>query len=427
MMRAPAGEEMDEPMDERRLERLHAEAEGYLSALQPLLALPAETVPQLTAAEARKALSWAAGRLGSELVEIKGAAPTFLILPPGDAAPDVTLLATWHAESMPVTPAALEGAERPALAATLAAAGAVAGAGAEPGAARAGAAARAAVGARKPPRIAVVVPPAATHGSLVLLETLGAHRERLRAPVAFWPRLTGPAPARRRVFLGARGRAVIGLWGEGGNPYALRDEIVLALGNEAYGPRPLDFELLRKLALNVEALDFLEESFEDPDALAGEAIPATRLRVALFEPRGRVLTPPVRHPDRPRAWLVFETAENMDAAEILARIEAGSAGSRTELAEAFPWDRLSIHHPSIQALIRLAKARSEGAEIWPMAPWATPSGAFSRALGVPLAEWGVPLPAGSTLRQPSPEAYRPVIAEIAELILRGAGLAQSEA
>ncbi len=412
MMRAPAGDEMGDPMNERGQERLDAEAEGYLSALQPLLALPAETVPQVTAVEARKALTWAAGRLGAELVEIKGAAPTFLLLPPGDSAPDVTLLATWHAESMPVTPAALEGAERLALAASLAAAGAPAGAPAKKA---------------KPPRVAVVVPPAATHGSLVLLETLAAHRERLRAPVAFWPRITGPAPARRRVFLGARGRVVIGLWGEGGNPYALRDDIVLALGNEAYGPRPLDFELLRKLALSAEALEFLEESFEDPDALAGEAVPATRLRVALFEPRGRVLTPPVRHPDRPRAWLVFETAENMDAADILARVEAGSGGSRAEVAEAFPWDRLSIHHPSIQALIRLAKARSEGAEIWPMAPWATPSGAFSRALGIPLAEWGVPLPAGSAVRQPSPEAYRRLVVEIAELVLRAAGLVEPEA
>ncbi len=423
MMRAPAGDEMGDAMNQRRLERLDAEAEGYLSALQPLLTLPAETVPQVTAVEARKALTWAAGRLGTELVEIKGAAPTFLLLPPGDSAPDVTLLATWHAESMPVTPAALEGAERLALAASLAAAGAVAGAGAA-GASTGAAAAPTAMGNR--PRVAVVVPPAATHGSLVLLETLATHRERLRAPVAFWPRVTGPAPARRRVFLGARGRVVIGLWGEGGNPYALRDGIVLALGNEAYGPRPLDFELLRKLALNAEALEFLEESSEDPDALACEVVPATRLRVALFEPRGRVLTPPVRHPDRPRAWLVFETAENMDAADILARVEAGTGGSRAELAEGFPWDRLSIHHPSIQALVRMAKSRSEGAEIWPMAPWATPSGAFSRTLGIPLAEWGVPLPAGSAVRQPSPEAYRRLVAEIAELVLRGAGLSESE-
>ncbi len=421
MMRAPGWAERGDPMNERGMERLDAEVEGYLSALQPLLALPAETVPQVTALEARKALSWAARQLGSELIEIKGTAPTFLILPPGGAAPDVTLLATWHAESMPVTPAALEGAERLALAASLAASGAIGG----PTGPAAGASGGGAGGARRP-RVSIVVSPAATHGSLVLLETLGAHRERLRAPVAFWARVTGPPPARRRVFLGARGRVVIGLWGDGGNPYALRDEIVLSLGNEAYGPRPLDFELLRKLALSAEALDFLEECFEDPDALPGEAVPATRLRVALFEPRGRVLSPPVRHPDRPRAWLVFETAENMDAAHILARVEAGAGGSRAELAEAFPWDRLSIHHPSIQALIRLAKARSEGPEIWPMAPWTTPSGAFSRALGLPLAEWGIPLPPGSAVRRPAPEAFRRIVQEIAELILQGAGPAESE-
>jgi hypothetical protein len=350
-------------------------------------------------------MAWAAERLDLELVEIEGIAPTFLLLPAPPTPPAVTLLAAWHAESSPVPPAAVEGAERLALAATLAALGAVASAIPGPG-------------VRLP--VALVVVPATTHGSLVLREALSAHRDRLRAPAAFWPRIIEPAPARRRIFLGARGRVVLGLWGGDANPYRIRDEVVAALRDEAYGPRPLDFELIRKLAQSGYALDFLEESLDDPAAVEGEG--ETRFRNALFGPRAQVLAPPVRHPDRPQAWLVFETAENMDAAGIRERVESLASGARVELAEALPWDRLNIHHPSIQTLVPLAKSRSAGPEIWPMAPWTTPSGVFTRALGVALAEWGVPFPQGAAFRSPTPEALESIQAEIAELVLRAAGL-----
>jgi len=45
------------------------EASSYVKALQPLLSLPRETLPQLTVAETRKALEWAAGALSLELIE----------------------------------------------------------------------------------------------------------------------------------------------------------------------------------------------------------------------------------------------------------------------------------------------------------------------------------------------------------------------
>ncbi len=388
-------------MNDIALHQLKLDPQGYLSVLQPLLALPRETVPQLTATETRKTMAWAAGRLHSELIEIKGTAPTFLLLPPDGVPPTLTLFASWHAESAPVTPAALEGAERLALAATLAALAAITGtAGAVP--------------------VSVVAAPAASHGSLVLLETLTGHRERLRASAAFWPRVIGSPPARRRVFLGARGRVVLGFWGEGANPYSIRDEIVRTLSDEAYGPRPLDFELLRKLADSTEALDLLEEAVSEPAPVPGDG--ETRLRNALFAPRGQVLAPPVSHPDRPRAWLVFETAENMDAAEIRTRVESLAGGARVDLAEAFSWDRLNIHHPSVRSLVPLAKSRSAGPEIWPMAPWTTPSGVFTRALGVPLAEWGVPIPRSGMIRIPTPEIFESIQSEVAELVLRAAAL-----
>lgn len=56
-----------------------------------------------------------------------------------------------------------------------------------------------------------------------------------------------------------------------------------------------------------------------------------------------------------------------------------------------------------------------------MAPWTTPSGVFTRALGVPLAEWGVPLPQVEAIRNPGPEIFEPVQLEIAELLLRATG------
>jgi hypothetical protein len=314
----------------------------------------------------------------------------------------------------------MEGAERLALAAMLAAMGAIAGAdgGAGGGGSAGGGGGSAAAGLDVP--FALVVAPASTHGSLVLSEHLARHRTRLAAPVAFWPRIGASAPARRRIFLGARGRVVLGLWGEAGSAQRIRDAVVLALSDEAYGPRPLDFELLRKVALSSDAMDFLERSIGDARAVAGEG--EIRLRNALFEPRGDVVTPPVPHPDRPGAWLIFSTAENMDAADIRARVEALAPGARVEVAEAYPWDRIGIHHPSVQAAIRESRVRSAGPEIWPMTPWATPSGVFTRALGTPLLEWTVPLPEGGMIRFPSPETFGSIQREIAALLLRGAGL-----
>ncbi|HXF58979.1 MAG TPA: hypothetical protein VN539_04080, partial [Candidatus Saccharimonadales bacterium] len=92
----------------------------YLQKLQSLLSMPRETLPQLTAQEARTALGWAAGALNLELIETTGLAPTFLLLPEGGAPPEILFFATWHAEALPVAPAAVEAAERLALAATLA-------------------------------------------------------------------------------------------------------------------------------------------------------------------------------------------------------------------------------------------------------------------------------------------------------------------
>jgi hypothetical protein len=56
-----------------------------------------------------------------------------------------------------------------------------------------------------------------------------------------------------------------------------------------------------------------------------------------------------------------------------------------------------------------------------MAPWVTPSGLFSKALGTPLAEWSVPLPDGTPIRFPSAEALETLERELAELFLRGLG------
>jgi hypothetical protein len=370
------------------------ETGSYLQKLQPLLSMPRETVPQLTVVETRDSLRWAAESLELELIEIKGVAPTFLLLPPAGRDPGVLLFGTWHAEALPVDPAAVEGAERLALSAALA------GLGRSPEASA-----------------AVVVAPGATQGSIVLAQTLREHRARLRAPVAFWPRITPRAPRRRRVFLGARGRVVLGVWEAGVNPYRIRDRIVEELKAEAYGPRPLDFELLHKLGQSRDALDFLEETLEDPGAKSGEG--EARLARALFEPRGQVVKPQVSHPDRPQAWLILDVSENADPDELLDRARRYAEGSRIEMAEGFPWDRISIHHPSIQAEIKLTKTVSEGPEIWPAAPWLTPSGVFSRALGVPLAEWGVPVHPGVAVRFPKPEDFEALAGEV-EGLIRGA-------
>lgn len=382
-----------------RLDQVKVNAEAHLSQFQGLMSLARETLPQLSAEAARKTMAAAAGPLGLELVENKSVAPIFALLPPEGVAPQVTLFSTWHAETVPVMPAAVEGSERLALAATIAGlTGVVAAGGLEPGS------------------VAVVVAPGAAHGSLVLDPFLRERRARIAAPVGYWIRVIPKAPKRRRIFLGGRGRVVIGIWGGDTSPHLIRDEIVTALTDEAYGPRPLDFELLRKLAENRDVLEFLEETVEDPEAASGTG--EGRLKFALFEPHGQVIRPGASHPDRPAAWLTLETAEGMEGPEILARIRAAAPASRVEMAESMPWDRIGIHHPAIQALIPLTKSRSAGPEIWPSSPWATPSGTFTRALGTPLAEWGVPIPPGNAVRFPKPEAFEVMAREVAELLLR---------
>jgi len=321
----------------------------------------------------------------------------------------VTLFAAWHAETLPVMPAAVEGAERLALVATSAALAAATGA-----------------GALAAGEAALIVAPGAAHGSRVLDPFLREHRARTAAPTGYWVRVTSAAPKRRRLFLGARGRVVIGLWGGEASPYMIRDEVVAALEDAAYGPRPLDFELLRKLAESRGVIDFLEETVEDPEAAStGDA--ETRLRSALFLPHATVIRPGTSHPDRPSAWLTFDTAEGMEGPDILARVRAAAPGSRVEMAESLPWDRIGIHHSAIQTLIPLSKSRSAGPEIWPSSPWATPSGVFTRALGTPLAEWGVPLPTGNAVRFPKPEAFEAMVREVAELLLRAVGALEESA
>jgi hypothetical protein len=366
------------------------EESALLTQLQPLLSMPRETLPQLTADQARRSLAGAAEALGVEFIEITGVAPTFLLLPK-ESTPDILLFGTWHAESMPVEPAAVVGAERLALAVALAGAG------------------------RAESTVGAVVAPGATQGSLVLAQVLREHRDRLRAPIALWPRIGPRAPRRRRIFLGARGRVVLGLWGGDANPYRLRDRLVEALRQETYGPRPLDFELIHKLAGIPEALDFLEEAGDgqpaDP-AIQAEA----RLTQALFDPRGQVMTPQVKHPDRPQAWLIFDVAENADPDQLLSLAREHGEGTRVEMAEGFPWDRLGIHHPAIQAQIKLSKEVSEGPEIWPSAPWMSPSGVFTRALGTPLAEWSIPIHPGIAVRFPSAADFQALAGEAERLI-----------
>ncbi len=382
-----------------RLDQIALNPEAHLAQFQGLMSLARETLPQLSAEAARKVLAAAAAPLGLELIENKGVAPIFALLPPEGVAPKVTLFSTWHAETVPVMPAAVEGSERLALAATIA-----------------GLTSVVAAGGLEPGSVAVVVAPGAAHGSLVLDPFLRERRARIASPLGFWIRVIPKAPKRRRIFLGGRGRVVIGIWGGDTSPHLIRDEIVETLSDEAYGPRPLDFELLRKLAENPAVLEFLEETVEDPEAASGSG--EGRLKFAMFEPHGQVIRPGASHPDRPAAWLTLETAEAMEGPEILARIRAAAPASRVEMAESMPWDRIGIHHPAIQTLIPLSKTRSAGPEIWPSSPWATPSGIFTRALGTPLAEWGVPIPAGNAVRFPKPESFEAMAREVAELLLR---------
>jgi hypothetical protein len=386
-----------------RIDRLTFDAAGYLAKFQELMSLARETLPQLSAEAARNSLAAAASALGLELIENKGAAPIFALLPPAGRTPRLAFFATWHAETVPVVPAAIEGGERLALATTMGALLALADA-----------------GVLEPGSVAVVVAPGAAHGSLVLDPFLRQHRDRLAAPAGFWIRSLPSAPRRRRIFLGGRGRVIVGLWGGDASPYLVRDQVVEALADAAYGPRPLDFDLIRKLAQSREVLEFLEEVIEDPEAAQsgdGEA----RLRSALFEPHAQVIRPGASHPDRPAAWILFDTAEAMEGPEILERVRAAAPGSRVEMAESIPWDRIGIHHAAIQTLVPLSKSRSAGPDIWPMAPWATPSGLLTRALGTPLAEWGIPLPSGNAVRFPKPEAYEIMTREACELVLRAVG------
>jgi hypothetical protein len=386
-----------------RIDRLSVDAAAYLANFQELLSLARETLPQLSAEAARKSLTAASKSLGLEFIENKGAAPIFALLPPVGREPRLTLFATWHAETVPVVPAAVEGGERLALATIAGALSAVV-----------------AAGALEPGSVALVVAPGAAHGSLVLDPFLREHRERLAAPAAFWIRVLPSAPRRRRIFLGGRGRVIVGFWGGDASPYLVRDQVVAAMADAAYGPRPLDFDLLRKLAKSRDVIDFLEEVIEDPQA-AQSGDGETRLRSALFEPHAQIIKPGASHPDRPSAWIIFDTAEGMEGPEILERVRAAAPGSRVEMAESMPWDRIGIHHAAIQTLVPLSKTRSAGPDIWPMAPWATPSGTFTRALGTPLAEWGIPLPSGNAIRFPKLEAYEAMTREACELLLRAIG------
>jgi hypothetical protein len=392
--------------------RLSFDATAQLKRLQSFLTLPRETIPRLTSREAASLLRDAGSRLGLQFVENKEIAPTFLLLPAGAAAPIVTLFGTWHGEPSPTPAAAIDGAERLALGAALAAVEAAAAAGV--------------LGPLGEPRVALVVAPSAGAGSQGLDQLLLGHQERVRADAAYWVRISPqPAPRRRRIFLGARGRLVIALRGGDANPYRIRDQVVAELTESAYGPRPLDFELIRKLAQDPGAVALLREHSPDApgaarDGAGDDSGPAAeeRIRRALFLPRGDVVIPAVTHPERPRAWLTFEIAEAMEPEPIAQRLESLSGGGRAELVERFPWDRANIHHPAAHALIELAKTRSEGPEIWPSAPWTGPSGLFTRALGSGLFEWGIPLPVGAAFRLPKPAEFESIALEIAELLLR---------
>jgi len=381
-------------VDTSRAGQPSIDATAQLARLQGFLTLPRETIPRLTVRDAGVLLRSTASRLGLEFIETSGVTPTFLLLPRGESAPIATLFGTWHSDPAPHLKAAVDGAERLALGATLAAVEAVAAAGA--------------LGPPDAPRVALLASPAAGAGSQGLDQLLREHRSRLQANCAFWIRIIPEAPRRRRIFLGSRGRLVVALRGGEANPYGVRDLIVAELKDSAYGPRPLDMELIRKLAPNQE----------DPDE--------GRLKSALFDPRGDVVIPAVQNPDRPRAWLTIEIAEAMEPEAVLSRIESLSAGGHADLVERFPWDRANIHHPAVRSQIELAKMKSEGPEIWPSSPWPSPSGLFTRALGSGLFEWGVPLPPGAVFRLPKPQEFHSIASEIAELLMIASSCQEEE-
>jgi len=62
------------------LDQLRIDAPAHLESFRELLSLPRETVPQMTAAAARKTLAAAAADLGLEVIEKEGVTPTFLLL-----------------------------------------------------------------------------------------------------------------------------------------------------------------------------------------------------------------------------------------------------------------------------------------------------------------------------------------------------------
>ena len=388
-------------MDQRRLEQMDLDAKAQLTRLQSLLTLPRETIPRLTPQVVRSVLRGAGDRLGLEFIEIEGVTPIFLLLPQDEGGTQTTLFQTWHSESLPTSPGSVEGAERLALGAALAAMEAVMGLGGR--------------GEGASPRLALVVAPAATSGSQTLDAALREHRGRIEAGAVAWIRIAAKAPRRRRVFLGARGRMVVGIRGGDGNPYRARDQVVAELAEEAYGPRPLDFELIRKISEQPESNEFLREA---AGPISGEG--EEWIRSALFQPRGDVVVPPGAHPERPRAWISLEIAEAMEPETIVGRL-AELTGGQADLVERFPWDRSNIHHPVTQAIIALAKSRSEGPEIWPSSPWPTPSGLFTRALGIGVAEWAIPLPPGSAFRIPKTEEFEAIASEAAELLLQTLG------
>ncbi len=130
----------------------------------------------------------------------------------------------------------------------------------------------------------------------------------------------------------ARARGA-GVAGRGRKPYSIRDRLIEQLKEESYGPRPLDFELLRKLADQAAGRwTFSRRPSTIRSRWRGEA---KCLRAALFEPRGQVIRPPVRHPDRPQAWIVIETAENIDADDAARKAAAIAASAKIEMAEEF--------------------------------------------------------------------------------------------
>ena len=101
--------EPGEAMTIEDLERLVLDVESHRTWFQELTSMGREGLPRATADATRRALGIVAPFLRAEVIEIEGPAPTFVLKPVEGARPDVTVFASWHAESRPVLPAALEG------------------------------------------------------------------------------------------------------------------------------------------------------------------------------------------------------------------------------------------------------------------------------------------------------------------------------